>query len=424
VCDVGLTCGDPCIAFCSTKCGSFRSKLLGIIWNHTLRNFPRRLQPLLGHLSTPEDFTSGHLDADANSSTGGCHIVAGLDMESHFDAAFKDRLNGPAKPGLQRCSGPIPTHLRHLPPVDIETLPIPQKIHGCQGPSGRLLIMSPSPGAGRGHFFTGLSRRAGLIAGGIDTTERIVERIGIAVITLAVVRGLHIQVSAEEAAYGRVVNTSTHMDNAFRVHHIVAGKAPIRGKGIGRGRRSQCCPVRISSVAEGIKAHAGDEVAVRIGDRLDAAQVIKMQVVFGAHTGGGFPQVIAPDIGFAGQAGATNFFEVTAARVMVGGGAAADGFDFLVGGAVDELSVANAGGFVEHIVLRSAAAEDSRIAVGKVSSGHHLFKVALQKLLKSVSIYDFPSWRDKIRDSGSLISYAHQKFLTPLPNGDLYLVVF
>src|SRR5690606_33764480 len=126
---------------------------------------------------------------------------------------------------------------------------------------------------------------------------------------------------------------------------------PVGGEGIGGGRCSQGCPVRIAAVAEGIKAHAGDEVAVRIGDRLHTAQVIKMQIVLSDHTGGGFAQVIAADIGFAGHAGASAFFEVTAARIVVGGGATADGFDFLVGGAVDELGVADTRRLVEHIVL-------------------------------------------------------------------------
>lgn len=92
-----------------------------------------------------------------------------------------------------------------------------------------------------------------------------------------------------------------------------------------------------------------------------------MQIVFGDGVCGGFAQVVTANVGFAGQAGAGVFFEVTATRVVVGGGATADGFHLLMRGAVDELGIADARGLVEHIVLRSAVAQGGDVAIGIVT---------------------------------------------------------
>src|SRR5690606_35106545 len=126
-------------------------------------------------------------------------------------------------------------------------------------------------------------------------------------------------------------------------------------------------PVAVAAVAEGIKAHARDEVTVRIGDRLHTPQVIKMQVAFGGCAGGGFAQVIAANVGFAGQAVGAGFSAVSDAGVVVRGCTTADGFHLVMGRAVDELAIVYARGLVEHVALRGAAAESGYIAVGIVA---------------------------------------------------------
>ena len=126
----------------------------------------------------------------------------------------------------------------------------------------------------------------------IRVGERIVHDVAVAVVALQVVRELHERGGLQEAAEGRVVDASVHVDDAHRVDHLVTGEAAPSDAGVESGNvgvRELAPGRRRAALSPGTEAHRLDLVARGVGEDVDTAQVVAQRVVDLGDPGGRRP---------------------------------------------------------------------------------------------------------------------------------------
>ena len=113
-------------------------------------------------------------------------------------------------------------------------------------------------------------------ARGVGVGERVVVGVGVAVEALGTVGRLDKGVGGEEASEGGVVDPAVHVDQPDAVEMLVAGEA-ARGFPVEGVRRTRL-PVGQAPLSVRVVGQVRDHGAGLVGDGLDRAQVVLVQV--------------------------------------------------------------------------------------------------------------------------------------------------